>query len=153
MLWVKSHFVHASMYRCTIAHADRVHETYCLFYFLSVRFCGIHLRATLQRVPKLLYSIISLKITLLKLLPWLLGPNELTHWGLVTPYGDIDLGQHLAQVMACCLMAPSHYLKSWTNVDLSSVRPSDILLRSILQGIPQPTFPSISLKITYLKLN
>ena len=29
--------------------------------------------------------------------------------------------------MACCLMAPSHY---WTNVDLSSVRSSDILRRA-----------------------
>ena len=22
------------------------------------------------------------------------GQNELTHWGLVTPFGNIDLGQH-----------------------------------------------------------
>ena len=29
---------------------------------------------------------------------------SLTHCGLVTPYGD------MAQVMACCLRAPSHYL-------------------------------------------
>ena len=36
----------------------------------------------------------------------------LTHSGLVTPYGDRDLGQHwaLAQVIACCLTTPSHYL-------------------------------------------
>ena len=39
----------------------------------------------------------------------------LTHCGLLTPYGDIELGHHrtgstLAQVMACCLMATSHYL-------------------------------------------
>ena len=33
-----------------------------------------------------------------------------THWGLVTPYGDMNLGRHLAQVMACCLTAPSHCL-------------------------------------------
>ena len=31
---------------------------------------------------------------------------SLTHCGLVTPYGDINL----AQVIACCLTAPSHYL-------------------------------------------
>ena len=43
----------------------------------------------------------------------------LTHCGLVTPYGDTGLGQHrswstLAQEMACCLTAPSHYLnKCW----------------------------------------
>ena len=51
------------------------------------------------------------------------GENwDLTLCGLVTPYGDRDLCQHfffisvttLSQVMACCLMAPSHYLKqSW----------------------------------------
>ena len=23
-----------------------------------------------------------------------IGHSELTHWGLVMPYGDIDLGQH-----------------------------------------------------------
>ena len=33
----------------------------------------------------------------------------LTHCGLVTLYGDRS-GSTLAQVMACCLMAPSHYL-------------------------------------------
>ena len=38
----------------------------------------------------------------------------LTHYGLVMQYGDIDLGQHwfMIQVMACCLMAPSHYRKT-----------------------------------------
>ena len=34
----------------------------------------------------------------------------LTHCGIVMPYGDIDVGSILAQVMACCLTAPSHYL-------------------------------------------
>ena len=34
----------------------------------------------------------------------------LSPWGLVTPYGDNDLGTTLAQVMACYLTAPSHYL-------------------------------------------
>ena len=35
----------------------------------------------------------------------------LTHCGLVTQYSDMHLGLlTLAQVMACCLMAPSHYL-------------------------------------------
>ena len=33
-----------------------------------------------------------------------------THCGLVMPYGD-RFGSTLAQVMACCLTAPSHYLK------------------------------------------
>ena len=45
----------------------------------------------------------------------------LTHCGLVMPYGKIELGQHcknrtgstLAQIMACCLMATSHYLNKY----------------------------------------
>ena len=35
--------------------------------------------------------------------------GKLIHCGLVTLYGDI-FGSTLAQVMACCLRAPSHYL-------------------------------------------
>ena len=35
---------------------------------------------------------------------------DLTHWGLVTPYGERDLGQHW-------LTAPSHYLNQcWLNM-------------------------------------
>ena len=34
---------------------------------------------------------------------------KLTHCGTVTSYGDMDLGQPLAQIRACCLMASSHY--------------------------------------------
>ena len=34
-----------------------------------------------------------------------------TRCGPVTPYGDIDLGEHWLRVMACCLTAPCHYLK------------------------------------------
>ena len=34
--------------------------------------------------------------------------------GLLTPYGDIALGQQtLPQVLACCFAAPSHYLKQY----------------------------------------
>ena len=45
-----------------------------------------------------------------KFWPFHWGLDELSHWGLVTPYGDIDLKSTLAQVIACCLMAPSYYL-------------------------------------------
>ena len=53
----------------------------------------------------------------------------------------------LAQVMACCLMAPSHYL------NLSSVRSSHILLGIISQKISRPLITEISLKITCLNFN
>ena len=54
-------------------------------------------------------------------------------------------GSTLAEVMACCLTAPSHYLNQcWLII-------SGIHLRAILQEIPEPSVTEISLKITYLK--
>ena len=73
----------------------------------------------------------------------------LTHWGLVTPIGDIDLGQHWLRQW---LVALRHLAITWTNVDLSSVRSSGIHLRAISLEIPQPPFAKVSLQITYLKL-
>ena len=71
----------------------------------------------------------------------------LTHCGLSTPYGDINLGQH--------------YLRKWLSAwrhqaiirtkDLSSVKSSGIHLRVILQEIPQVSVTEISLTIAYLK--
>ena len=75
---------------------------------------------------------------------------ELTHWGLVTPFGDIDLGQHR---LRWWLDALRHQAITWTNVDLSSVRSTVIHLRAISSEVPQPPFAKVSLKITYLKLN
>ena len=49
-----------------------------------------------------------------------LCPNDTIWW--------YRTGSSLTQVMACCLMAPSHYL---TNVDLSSVKSCDNQLRVI----------------------
>ena len=49
----------------------------------------------------------------------------------------------LAQVMACCLAAPSHYLNQcW----LSSVKSSGINLRAISHKMPQPPITQISFK-------
>ena len=67
----------------------------------------------------------------------------------MTPYGDINLGQHRLRQW---LVAWRHQAITWTNVDLSSVRSSGIHLRAILQEIPQPSVTEINLKITYLKL-
>ena len=41
----------------------------------------------------------------------------LTHWGLLMPYGDIDLGQHWLRLW---LDAFRHQAITWTNVDLLS---------------------------------
>ena len=59
-------------------------------------------------------------------------------------------GSTLAQVVACCLTAPSHYLN---NVDLSLVRSSDIQVMAISQSIPQSSTIEFTLKITYLKFH
>ena len=45
--------------------------------FSILRFCGIHLRAISHQVPKLPVCIVGFKILLLKLLPHVLGANEL----------------------------------------------------------------------------
>ena len=60
---------------------------------------------------------------------------KLTRWGLVTSYGDRDLGFHWQQAI------------TWTNVDLSSVRSSDIHLRVCSQEIPQLSITEIIWKI------
>ena len=41
-------------------------------------------------------------------LRWAHAFLQLTHYGLVTPFDDINLGQHW--VNDCCLTVPSHYL-------------------------------------------
>ena len=58
----------------------------------------------------------------------------------------------LAQVMACCLTAPSHYLNQCWLI-ISIVRSSVIHLSAMSQEIPQPPSTKISLKIIYLKLH
>ena len=76
------------------------------------------------------------------------GLSELTHCGLVTPYGDRDLGQHWLRLW---LVAWRHQAITWTNVDLPSVRSIGIHLSAILQEILQQSITKISWKITFLK--
>ena len=74
----------------------------------------------------------------------------LTHCGLETPYGDIDLGQHWLRQW---LVAWRHQVITWTNVDLSSVRSSCIHLMAISQEIHQSSMNKINMKITHLKFH
>ena len=76
--------------------------------------------------------------------------THLTHCGLVTPYGDRDLGQLWLRQW---LVAWRHQAITWTNVDWSSVKSSDIHIRAISQEMPQPPITNICLKITYLKFH
>ena len=56
-------------------------------------------------------------------------------------------GSTLAQVMA---FAWRHQAITWTNVDWSSAKSSDIHIRAISQEMPQPSITKIHLKITYM---
>ena len=57
----------------------------------------------------------------------------LTHCGLVTPYGDMDLCRHWFRLW---LVAWWHQAITWTNVDWSSVKSSDIHIRAISLEMP-----------------
>ena len=57
-------------------------------------------------------------------------------------------GSTLAQVMACCLTAPSHYLSQWWFSLLTSC---EIHLTAISQQVPWILFCIMSLKITLSK--
>ena len=86
----------------------------------------------------------------LHLVPCLSRADELTHWGLVTPYGDKDLGRHWLRYW---LVAWRHQVITWTNVDLSLVRSSDIHIRASSQEVPEPSITEIIWKIKYLKFH
>ena len=74
--------------------------------------------------------------------------SKLTHCGLVTPGGDIDLGQHWLRQW---LVAWRHQAITWTNVDLSSLRSCGIHLTTVSQQMPYPSIPEISFESGYLK--
>ena len=80
----------------------------------------------------------------------LLQQHQLTHFGLVTPYGDRDLGGNW---LRSWLFAWQHPAIVWTNVDWSSVKSSDIHMRAISQEMPQSSITKTSLKITYMKFH
>ena len=71
----------------------------------------------------------------------LLWPSEAAWWQ--------RSGSTLAQVMACCLTAPSHYLNQCWLI-ISEVH---IHIRAISQEMFQPSITKIRLQITYLKFH
>ena len=72
----------------------------------------------------------------------------LTHFGLETPYGGIDLCQHW---LMWWLVAWRHQAITWTNVDLSSAKCCGIHPRAISLELLKIKIWDISLKITLLK--
>ena len=72
--------------------------------------------------------------------------KPLNRCGLVMSYGDRDLGQHWFRKW---LVAWRHQAITWTNIDVTSERSSDIHLRTISQVISLPSITEISLKIIH----
>ena len=77
--------------------------------------------------------------------------NGMTHTihGLVTPYGDRDMGQHWVRQW---IAAWRHQTITRTNVDLSPLRSSGTNLRAISREIPQPSTIEISLQNYWSKI-
>ena len=74
---------------------------------------------------------------------------DISPLGLVIPYGDVDLWSTLAEVMACCPTAPSHYRNQcWLFV----TEVLGIDLRAISQENIQDIYPCMYLRITNLKV-
>ena len=65
------------------------------------------------------------------------------HCGLLTPYGDIELGQHWLRQW---LVAWRHHAITWANVDLSR-------FNNILHETLQPSITKISSQFLVLKFN
>ena len=80
------------------------------------------------------------------------GVIYLTHCGQVTPYPNEDLGQHweMAQVMACCLTATSHYLNQCEFLISEILQHSPESNLVISQQVPKLLFRVMSLKIVFL---
>ena len=90
----------------------------------------------------------GIDIVLLEYCIQISAPEGLTHCGLVTPYGYRDLGQHWLRQW---LVAWGYQAITWTYVDFSWLKSSDIHIRAISQEMPQPSITNVHLKITYLK--
>ena len=70
--------------------------------------------------------------------------------GLVTPYGDIDQGQHWLRFW---LVVWQHQTITWTNIDLSLVMSCGINLRTLSWQNLKIPFSKSKLKIVLLKLH
>ena len=73
---------------------------------------------------------------------------ENTHYGLVMPYGGKDQGQHWFRWW---LIAWWHQAITWTNIDWTSLRSSDVYLRAISLDTSQPSVTKISLQLIFLR--
>ena len=80
---------------------------------LLIRPLGTNFSEILIKIYTFSFKKIHLNVSSGKWRPSCLGLNVLTHCGLMM-WNDIGRScSTLIQVMACCLMAPSHYLNQW----------------------------------------
>ena len=120
---------------------------------------GTNFNEILIEIHTFSFKKMHLKMSSAKWRPFCLGLNvlthcgqpELTHCGLVTLYGDRDLGQHWLRQWLVAWRR--HQSINWTNVDWSSVKSRDIHIRAISQEMPQPSITKISLKIMCIKFH
>ena len=121
----------------------RLHQCMCQNFRTMARRLVELMKAQRQNIfmPKVncIFSHVNFKLTrtLLRRHPQHPHPH---HCGLVMPYGNRDCST-LAEVMACCLPAPSHYLNQcWFIISNAN----DIYMRSILLKKLQPSITKSS---------
>ena len=115
-------------------------------YFSLVRCCGLDLRAIHRECPS--YQSMSLKIALSKLLPYLRGTNELTHWGRTT---HICVGNLTIIGSDNGLSPDRRQAIIWTNDGILSIGPLGKTFSEILIGIQTFSFKKMKFKISSAK--
>ena len=100
---------------------------------------------SIYRMSEIILSLLGLYEITLPLIS-----TDLSHGSLVTPYGDIGLGQHW---LRWWLVAWWHQAITWTNVDLSSIMSAGIHLSAISHKIPQSLISEINWNIISLKFH
>ena len=78
------------------------------------------------------------------------GLYSLTHCGLVTPYGDMELGQHCLRQW---LVAWRHQAITWTNVDSYQWGPMTITWWQFHQRYPSHVSLKLAWNVHYLKFH
>ena len=100
-------------------YVKKVKEIYNFKWMSSPTHCGLQTRIYWRQA--------------LSIVVWMI---MLAQCSLATPYDDIEMGQHW---LGWWLVVWRHQVMTWTNVDLSSVRSSDIHLRTISQQASTPS--------------
>ena len=112
----------------------------------SMEFCVIHLTTIYAKRSR--FHNMSLKITLLKVLPCFPRVNELTHWGRVT---HICVGKLTIIGSNNGLSPGRRQAITWTNVRILLIRPLGTNFSEFLIGIQTFSFTKMHLKMSSAK--